>query len=88
MAFLLKNDPTTLFRIARLIRLGGESIAKASLNGRPHICSLHHQFPVQGTFVDLQYGQNPKRGELPMARVKFRESGMEARTHQPYNTGG
>jgi hypothetical protein len=32
--------------------------------------------------------QDPKPGDLTMARVKFREGGMEARTLAPFNTLG
>jgi hypothetical protein len=31
---------------------------------------------------------DPKPGELAMTRMKFRESGMEVRTHEPCDTRG
>ena len=36
----------------------------------------------------MSHGQDPKPGDLAMARLKSREIEMEDRTHKPFNTWG
>ena len=52
MACLLKNEPASQWRVARLTRCGG-AVARASPKGR-----------LKWHVLD------PKRGDLPMARLK------------------
>ena len=71
MAFLLKNEPTSVLYVAWLSPCADAAEVKASLN-RAFWWRIH----------------DPKPGDLAMCRMKFRESGMEVRTHEPCDTRG
>ena len=99
-AFLLKNEPTSLFYVASLRSLLIESEGKPSLNRATSTGYKASRLPgCEGKLpqfenllpynrVEQRRGQNTKPGELTMARVNSANKRREARTHVLCKTRG
>ncbi len=72
MACLLKNEPTSLFLVAFVNFLTKKSKSVEDVG----------EVKARVNSPLSQLGQDPKPGELAMARLKQRESAVEGRTHK------
>ena len=86
MAFLLKNEPTSLSCVAWLSPRGDEAAAKASLNRAIPIFRLVDSSTSRN--IGRWRTQDPKPGDLAMARMSPTERWEEVRTSESCNALG
>ena len=80
-ACLLKNEPTSLFYVACLIPAWDGSVVKARVNSPYPFILLKPAAADFNKIFGQSHGQDPKPGDLAMARLKPSERRVEDRTH-------